>query len=151
MRYSERYSIHRTRDFFCFIQCKIVFRDLKPENIVFTQRGYIKLIDLGLAKLIRGYTKTFCGTPHYIGNYFHFLPSIFLSFSAPEVIMHRPYTASPDYWTLGIIIHEMVTGDSPYSRTHRVDSTTNEIESDMGTIENSESDIIRSSSKHYNM
>jgi len=60
-----------------FVQCKIVFRDLKPENIVFTQRGYIKLIDLGLAKIIRGYTETFCGTPHYIGInlflIFHFL------------------------------------------------------------------------------
>jgi len=43
---------------------------LKPENIVFTQRGYIKLIDLGLAKLVRGYTRTFCGTPHYIGLFF---------------------------------------------------------------------------------
>ncbi|CAF2701031.1 unnamed protein product [Rotaria sp. Silwood2] len=47
--------------------CKVVFRDLKPENVVLTQRGYIKLIDLGLAKIIRGYSKTFCGTPHYIG------------------------------------------------------------------------------------
>jgi hypothetical protein len=101
--------------------------------------------------MIRGYTKTFCGTPHYIGIHSYFLHPILLSFSAPEVIMHRPYTVSPDYWTLGIIIHEMVTGDSPYSRTHRIDSITSEIESDMGTIENNESDIIRSSSKHYNM
>lgn len=45
----------------------MVFRDLKPENIVLTRRGYIKLIDLGLAKIIRGYSATFCGTPHYIG------------------------------------------------------------------------------------
>jgi hypothetical protein len=74
-----------------------------------------------------------------------------LSFSAPEVIMHHPYTVSPDYWTLGIIIHEMVTGDAPYNRTHRIDSTTNQTESTMGTIENDETDIIRSSSKHYNM
>jgi serine/threonine protein kinase len=135
-----------------FVQCKIVFRDLKPENIVFTQRGYIKLIDLGLAKIIRGYTKTFCGTPHYIGIHFYTFFILYLCLSsAPEVIMHRPYTVSPDYWTLGVIIHEMVTGDAPYSRTHRIDSTTNEIESDMGAIENNESDIIRASSKHYNM
>ncbi|CAF3748898.1 unnamed protein product [Rotaria sordida] len=124
--------------------CKVVFRDLKPENIVLTQRGYIKLIDLGLAKIIRGYSKTFCGTPHYI---------------APEVIMHRPYTVSPDYWTLGIIIHEMVTGDAPYDRTYRIESNTNETESieykydyrSKSTIENDTSDTIQSSSKHYNM
>ncbi|UJR21956.1 hypothetical protein I4U23_025024 [Adineta vaga] len=120
--------------------CNVVFRDLKPENIVFTQHGYIKLIDLGLAKLIRGYSRTFCGTPHYI---------------APEIIMHRPYKFSPDYWTLGIIIHEMVTGDAPYDRTyyvHESESIENEDdERSESTIENDSSDIIRPSSKHYNM
>jgi len=75
----------------------------------------------------------------------------FFPFIAPEVIMHRPYTVSPDYWTLGIIIHEMVTGDAPYSRTYRTDSNTIETESTKSTIESDESDIIRSSSKHYNM
>jgi serine/threonine protein kinase len=71
--------------------------------------------------------------------------------------MHGPYTISPDYWTLGIIIHEMVTGDAPYDRTYRIHSSTNEIETteiesrSMSTIENDTSDIIRPSSKHYNM
>ncbi len=65
--------------------------------------------------------------------------------------MHRPYTISPDYWSLGILIHEMVTGDAPYDRTYRIDLDTNETESTMSTIENNVSDIIRSSSKHYNM
>ncbi|CAF1309759.1 unnamed protein product [Adineta steineri] len=120
--------------------CKIVYRDLKPENIVLTCHGYIKLIDLGLAKLIRGYSETFCGTPHYI---------------APEILMHRPYTISPDYWTLGIIIHEMVTGLAPYDRTYRIhenESTENEYDNrSTSTIENSSSDIIRPTSKHYNM
>jgi hypothetical protein len=65
--------------------------------------------------------------------------------------MYRPYTVSPDYWSLGILIHEMVIGDAPYDRTYRIDSDTNETESTMSTIENNVSDIIRSSSKHYNM
>ncbi|CAM2711558.1 unnamed protein product [Rotaria socialis] len=114
-------------------RCKVVFRDLKPENIVLTQRGYIKLIDLGLAKIIRGYT--------------------------PEIIMHQPYTISPDYWTLGIVIHELVTGDAPFDRTYRIGSNTNDSESieyeydfrSKSTIENHISNIIHSSSKHYNM
>ena len=61
--------------------------------------------------------------------------------------MHRPYTFSPDYWTLGIIIHEMITGDAPYNRT---DSESNEIEL-LDNDDNDESDLIRLSSKHYNM
>jgi hypothetical protein len=64
--------------------------------------------------------------------------------------MHRPYTISPDYWTLGIIIHEMVTGDAPYDRTYRINETETEYPSKT-TIENDISDIIRPSSNHYNM
>ncbi|CAF0739937.1 unnamed protein product [Didymodactylos carnosus] len=89
-------------------QCKVVFRDLKPENIVLTKRGYCKLVDLGLAKIIRGYSETFCGTPHYI---------------APEVILHKPYTSSPDWWALGVILHEMVTGEAPYDRSYHENTT----------------------------
>ena len=68
--------------------------------------------------------------------------------------MHRPYTISPDYWTLGIIIHEMVTGDAPYDRTYRINDTEMTTETEYrskSTIENDISDIIRPSSNHYNM
>lgn len=66
--------------------------------------------------------------------------------------MHQPYSTSPDYWTLGIIIHEMVTGDAPYDRsfTNEMDSIEYEDRS-MSTIESDTSGIIRSSSKHYRM
>ena len=70
--------------------------------------------------------------------------------------MHRPYTVSPDYWTLGILIHEMVTGDAPYDRTYRMQET-EFIETDddddrsTSTIETDLLDVIRPSSKHYNM
>ena len=140
------------------LQCNIAFRDLKPENIVLTEHGYIKLIDLGLAKLIRGFSQTFCGTPHYIGKD-SFLDSLSRQdnhyISAPEIIMHRPYKFSPDYWTLGIIIHEMVTGFAPYDRTyhfHEAQSIESLEDSRSGsTIENDSSDLVRTSSKHYNM
>jgi serine/threonine protein kinase len=75
--------------------------------------------------------------------------------------MHQPYTVSPDYWTLGIIIHEMITGDAPYDRTYKNHSNTSEYNSQIdsteddyrsiSTIENETSDIIRPSSRHYNM
>jgi serine/threonine protein kinase len=79
--------------------------------------------------------------------------------SAPEVIMHCPYSTSPDYWTLGIIIHEMVTGDAPYDRTHRMHTDTDEMISSeafsdyqsISTIESETSAMIRPSSRHYHM
>ena len=73
--------------------------------------------------------------------------------------MHRPYTTSPDYWTLGIIVHEMVTGDPPYDRTHRMHTDSDamissEIFSEslsISTIESESSAMIRPSSRHYHM
>ena len=137
----------------------MVFRDLKPENIVLTRRGYLKLIDLGLAKLVRGYSKTFCGTPHYIGRNSPTVLTFIIRVcvAAPEVILNQPYTFSPDYWTLGVIVHELVTGDAPYDRTFRERSNTEEFDAatigsrSTSTIESGSSDIIRASSKHYNM
>ena len=78
------------------------------------------------------------------------------TFAAPEVILNQPYTFSPDYWTLGIIVHELVTGDAPYDRTYRAHSNTEDFDAtidarSMSTIESASSDIIRPSSKHYNM
>lgn len=45
---------------------KIVYRDIKPENIAFDQKGYLKLVDFGLAKVVLNRTFTVCGTPEYL-------------------------------------------------------------------------------------
>ena len=77
----------------------IIYRDLKPENMVVDKEGYIRLIDFGTAKFVQGRTYTIVGTPHYM---------------APEVITSHGYTLTADYWTVGIILFELLVGYVPF-------------------------------------
>lgn len=78
---------------------KIVFRDLKPENLLLNEKGHIKVTDMGLAKVVIGKTYTTCGTPDYF---------------APELILSSGHSHAVDWWTLGILIFELMVGHPPF-------------------------------------
>ena len=78
----------------------IVYRDLKPENLLIDVKGNLKLTDFGFAKVIEKRTYTLCGTPEYL---------------APEILLQKGHGKPVDWWCLGVLIYEMLTGIDPFS------------------------------------
>ena len=77
----------------------IAHRDIKPSNIMIDSNGYLKMIDFGTAKVLKDYTSTIIGTPHYI---------------APEILQGKGYSLSCDFWSLGICMFEIFYGIYPF-------------------------------------
>jgi serine/threonine protein kinase len=96
----------------------IIFRDLKPENLLINHDGFLKMVDFGLAKKCAGLTYTLCGTPAY---------------APPEVYAVKGHDKGVDWWTFGVLMHELLAGYTPF-----VGSEANEIYSE-----------IRRYQKHY--
>jgi serine/threonine protein kinase len=80
----------------------VIHRDLKPENVLIDANGHLRISDFGLVKQTgpgSDRTRSFCGTPAYI---------------APEMIQGQAYNASLDWWSLGVIVFQMLFGIVPF-------------------------------------
>ncbi|CAI5735339.1 unnamed protein product [Peronospora destructor] len=85
----------------------VVSRTVDPTNLMVDRSGNLRMINLRLSKYVgRGRTYTVCGTPEYL---------------APEQITGEGHNIAADYWALGVLMYEMLTGATPFNRENEND------------------------------
>jgi protein-serine/threonine kinase len=105
-----RFSEGRARFYTCELllaiqymhSLNIIYRDLKPENVLLDAEGHAKLTDFGLSKegIEDNFSaKSMCGTPEYL---------------APEILDKKGHGKAVDWYSLGALTYEMLTGLPPY-------------------------------------
>lgn len=109
--YKDKSVIFYASEIICAIEymhgCNYIYRDLKPENILFDKFGHVKLADFGLSKILdedEKTTHTKCGTAEYL---------------APEVMFEKGYDKTCDWFSLGVVLFEMLTAKHPFKRKNQ--------------------------------
>ena len=100
----------------------VVHRDIKPENIMLRTDGYVKVLDFGLAKLSESQSGLHEVNEASTIAHFHTEPGMQMGtvrYMSPEHLRERPVDERADIWSFGVVLHEMVTGVTPFEASSR--------------------------------
>ena len=104
---SVRFYVAQVVEIFSYLhRSHIAYRDLKPENLLIGKDGYLTMIDFSVAKKTKGECFTLIGTPEY---------------TAPEVYRMTGHSTSCDWWSLGVLMHELSVGEPPFQGNNTIE------------------------------
>jgi serine/threonine protein kinase len=104
--YVRIYASEITLAIGCLHAHSIVYRDLKPENVVLDKDGHCLLTDFGLSKqgINDNISRSFCGS---------------IAYMAPEILNRSGHNRTVDWYLLGVMLYELLTGRPPYYNPYK--------------------------------
>ena len=119
----------------------IVHRDLKPENLFLTKDGRIKILDFGLAKLIRGQTESDGDAPTISHRTDPGMVVGTAGYMSPEQVRGQAVDYRTDIFSFGAILYEMLTGKRAFHRSTSAETMTAILNDDPPAISQTAADI----------